>query len=68
VKRIKEEDKTKGGSSFPIPPRKNRKEGEVVAVGKVKMTDAGKLARERHLRCAGCVRECDADYEDYETL
>ena len=42
VKRIQEEEKTKGGSLFQTPPRKPQ-EGKVVAVGKGKMTENGKL-------------------------
>jgi chaperonin GroES len=42
VKRIKEEDKTKGGIIIPDTAKEKPQEGEVVAVGKGKMTDAGK--------------------------
>jgi chaperonin GroES len=43
VKRIKEEDKTKGGIIIPDTAKEKPQEGEVVAVGKGKITEAGKL-------------------------
>jgi chaperonin GroES len=43
VKRIKEEDKTKGGIIIPDTAKEKPQEGKVVAVGKGKMTDGGKL-------------------------
>jgi chaperonin GroES len=43
VKRIKEEDKTKGGIIIPDTAKEKPQEGKVVAVGKGKMTEAGKL-------------------------
>jgi chaperonin GroES len=43
VKRVKEEEKTKGGIIIPDTAKEKPQEGKVVAVGKGKMTDAGKL-------------------------
>ena len=43
VKRIKEEDKTKGGIIIPDSAKEKPQEGKVVAVGKGKMTEVGKL-------------------------
>jgi chaperonin GroES len=43
VKRIKEEDKTKGGIIIPDTAKEKPQEGQVVAVGKGKVTEAGKL-------------------------
>ena len=43
VKRIKEEDKTKGGIIIPDTAKEKPQEGKVMAVGKGKMTEAGKL-------------------------
>ena len=43
VKRIKEEDKTKGGIFIPDTAKEKPQEGKVVAVGKGKMTETGKL-------------------------
>jgi chaperonin GroES len=43
VMRIKEEDKTKGGIIIPDTAKEKPQEGKVVAVGKGKMTEAGKL-------------------------
>jgi len=43
VKRIKEEDKTKGGIFIPDTAKEKPQEGRVVAVGRGKMTGAGKL-------------------------
>jgi chaperonin GroES len=43
VKRIKEEDKTKGGIIIPDTAKEKPQEGKVVAVGKGKATEAGKL-------------------------
>ncbi len=43
VKRIKEEDKTKGGIIIPDTAKEKPQEGKVVAVGKGKMTEDGKL-------------------------
>jgi chaperonin GroES len=43
VKRIKEEDKTKGGIIIPDTAKEKPQEGKVVAVGKGKMTETGKL-------------------------
>jgi chaperonin GroES len=43
VKRIKEEEKTKGGIIIPDTAKEKPQEGKVVAVGKGKMTEAGKL-------------------------
>jgi chaperonin GroES len=44
VKRIKEEDKSKGGIIIPDTAKEKPQEGRVVAVGKGKMTEAGYLA------------------------
>ncbi len=43
VKRIKEEDKTKGGIIIPDTAKEKPQEGKVVAVGKGKMTEEGNL-------------------------
>jgi chaperonin GroES len=43
VKRIKEEDKTKGGIIIPDTAKEKPQEGRVVAVGKGKVTESGKL-------------------------
>lgn len=43
VKRIKEEDKTKGGIIIPDTAKEKPQEGKVVAVGKGKTTETGKL-------------------------
>src|SRR5271157_3881296 len=43
VKRIKEEEKTKGGIIIPDTAKEKPQEGKVVAVGKGKMTEAGRL-------------------------
>jgi chaperonin GroES len=43
VKRIKEEEKTKGGIFIPDTAKEKPQEGKVVAVGKGKMTEQGKL-------------------------
>jgi chaperonin GroES len=43
VKRIKEEDKTKGGIIIPDTAKEKPQEGKVVAVGRGKMTEAGNL-------------------------
>jgi chaperonin GroES len=43
VKRIKEEEKTKGGIFIPDTAKEKPQEGRIVAVGKGKMTEAGKL-------------------------
>ena len=43
VKRIKEEDKTKGGIIIPDTAKEKPQEGKVVAVRKGKMTEQGKL-------------------------
>jgi chaperonin GroES len=43
VKRIKEEEKTKGGIIIPDAAKEKPQEAKVVAVGKGKMTDEGKL-------------------------
>jgi chaperonin GroES len=44
VKRIKEEDQTKGGIIIPDSAKEKPQEGKVVAVGKGKVTETGKLA------------------------
>ena len=43
VKRIKEEEQTKGGIFIPDTAKEKPQEGRIVAVGKGKMTEAGKL-------------------------
>ncbi|MBE3603237.1 co-chaperone GroES [bacterium] len=43
VKRIKEEEKTKGGIIIPDTAKEKPQEGKVVAVGKGKTTEDGKL-------------------------
>jgi chaperonin GroES len=43
VKRIKEEDKTKGGIFIPDTAKEKPQEGRIVAVGKGKMTEGGNL-------------------------
>ncbi len=43
VKRIEEEEKTKGGIIIPDTAKEKPQEGKVVAVGKGKMNDQGKL-------------------------
>ena len=43
VKRIKEEERTKGGIVIPDTAKEKPQEGKVVAVGKGKYTDEGKL-------------------------
>src|SRR5271163_4267540 len=43
VKRIKEEEKTKGGIIIPDTAKEKPQEGKVVAVGKGKLADDGKL-------------------------
>ena len=43
VKRIKEEERTKGGIIIPDTAKEKPQEGKVVAVGKGKTTEAGKL-------------------------
>jgi chaperonin GroES len=43
VKRIKEEEKTKGGIIIPDTAKEKPQEGKVVAVGKGKTTEEGKL-------------------------
>ena len=43
VKRIEEEEKTKGGIIIPDTAKEKPQEGEVVAVGKGKKTEEGKV-------------------------
>jgi chaperonin GroES len=43
VKRLEEEEKTKGGIIIPDTAKEKPQEGKVIAVGKGKMTDEGKL-------------------------
>jgi len=43
VKRIQEEEKTKGGIIIPDTAKEKPQEGKVVAVGKGKTTEQGKL-------------------------
>ena len=43
VKRIKEEDKTKGGIIIPDTAKEKPQEGRVMAVGKGKVAENGKL-------------------------
>lgn len=43
VKRLQEEEKTKGGIIIPDTAKEKPMEGEVVAVGKGRMTEEGKV-------------------------
>ena len=43
VKRLAEEEKTKGGIIIPDTAKEKPQEGKVIAVGKGKMTEEGKL-------------------------
>jgi len=43
VTRVKEEEKTKGGIIIPDTAKEKPQEGKVIAVGKGKVNDAGKL-------------------------
>ena len=43
VKRIEEEEKSKGGIIIPDTAKEKPQEGRVVAVGKVKVNDNGKI-------------------------
>jgi len=43
VRRVEEEEKTKGGIIIPDTAKEKPQEGKVVAVGKGKMTEQGKL-------------------------
>jgi chaperonin GroES len=43
VKRIEEEEKTKGGIIIPDTAKEKPQEGKVIAVGKGKVNDDGKL-------------------------
>jgi len=43
VKRLEEEEKTKGGIIIPDTAKEKPQEGQVVAVGKGKLTDEGKI-------------------------
>jgi len=43
VKRLEEEGKTKGGIIIPDTAKEKPQEGKVIAVGKGKVTDEGKL-------------------------
>ena len=43
VKRIEEEEKSKGGIIIPDTAKENPQEGKVIAVGKGKVNDDGKL-------------------------
>ena len=43
VKRVKEEEKTKGGIIIPETAKEKPQEGKVVAVGRGKMTEEGKV-------------------------
>jgi chaperonin GroES len=43
VKRLEEEEKTKGGIIIPDSAKEKPQEGKVIAVGKGKLTDDGKL-------------------------
>ncbi len=45
VKRLPEEEKTKGGIIIPDSAKEKPQQGEVVAVGKGKVTDDGKLIK-----------------------
>jgi chaperonin GroES len=43
VKRLEEEEKTKGGIIIPDSAKEKPQEGKVIAVGKGKVTDEGKI-------------------------
>jgi len=43
VKRLEEEEKTKGGIIIPDTAKEKPQEGKVIAVGKGKMTEDGKI-------------------------
>ena len=43
VKRLEEEEKTKGGIIIPDTAKKKPQEGKVIAVGKGKITEEGKV-------------------------
>ncbi len=43
VRRLEEEEKTKGGIIIPDTAKEKPQEGKVIAVGKGKMTEEGKL-------------------------
>ena len=43
IKRIEEEEKTKGGIIIPDTAKEKPQEGKVIAVGKGKVSDEGKL-------------------------
>jgi len=43
VKRLEEEEKTKGGIIIPDTAKEKPQEGKVIAIGKGKMTEDGKL-------------------------
>jgi chaperonin GroES len=43
VKRLEEEEKTKGGIIIPDTAKEKPQEGKVIAVGKGKLTDEGKV-------------------------
>jgi chaperonin GroES len=43
VKRLEEEEKTKGGIIIPDTAKEKPQEGKVIAAGKGKMTEEGKL-------------------------
>ena len=43
VKRVKEEDQTKGGIIIPDTAKEKPQEGQIVAVGKGKLTETGQL-------------------------
>jgi chaperonin GroES len=43
VKRLEEEEKTRGGIIIPDTAKEKPQEGKVIAVGKGKMTEEGKL-------------------------
>ncbi len=45
VKRLEEEEKTKGGIIIPDSAKEKPMEGKVIAVGKGKMTDDGKILK-----------------------
>ena len=45
VKRLEEEEKTKGGIIIPDSAKEKPMEGKVIAVGKGKKTDDGKLIK-----------------------
>ncbi len=71
VVRVQEEEKTKGGIIIPDTAKEKPQEGKVIAVGKGKVNDAGKLvpldvkAGDRILFGKSSGTEVVVDGEDY---